>query len=402
MKKVYIVGAKRTALGSFGGSLMTVPAYELGATAISAALVQSKVRAENIDEVIVGNVLAAGQGMGPGRQAAAKAGIPHEVPALTLNMICGSGMKAVIDGVLKIKSGEMDLVVAAGMENMSQAPYLIDSRARFGMKMGAQQMSDSLISDGLTDAFHRYHMGVTAENIAKKYHFSREAQDVFALKSQQKAVQAVEQGRFDDEIAPVTVLSRKGEVKFMRDEYPRKDASLEQLAKLKPAFDKQGTVTAGNASGINDGGVALVLASEEALEKWQLEPLAEVIACGQGGVDPALMGLGPVPAIGNALKRANMHLSDIDLLEINEAFAAQAMGVARELSAEHQVDESWFENRTNVNGGAIALGHPLGASGGRIIVSLLYEMIKQNKNTGLASLCIGGGMGTAIILKLTK
>lgn len=402
MKKVYIVGAKRTALGSFGGSLMTVPAYELGATAISAALAQSKVRPENIDEVIVGNVLAAGQGMGPGRQAAAKAGIPHEVPALTLNMICGSGMKAVIDGVLKIKSGEMDLVVAAGMENMSQAPYLIDSRARFGMKMGAQQMSDSLISDGLTDAFHRYHMGVTAENIAKKYHFSREAQDVFALKSQQKAVQAVEQGRFDDEIAPVTVLSRKGEVKFTRDEYPRKDASLEQLAKLKPAFDKQGTVTAGNASGINDGGVALVLASGEALETWQLEPLAEVIACGQGGVDPALMGLGPVPAIGNALKRANMHLSDIDLLEINEAFAAQAMGVARELSAEHQVDESWFENRTNVNGGAIALGHPLGASGGRIIVSLLYEMIKQNKNTGLASLCIGGGMGTAIILKLTK
>ncbi|HBT4573104.1 acetyl-CoA C-acetyltransferase [Klebsiella pneumoniae] len=402
MKKVYIVGAKRTALGSFGGSLMTVPACELGATAISAALAQSKVRPENIDEVIVGNVLAAGQGMGPGRQAAAKAGIPHEVPALTLNMICGSGMKAVIDGVLKIKSGEMDLVVAAGMENMSQAPYLIDSRARFGMKMGAQQMSDSLISDGLTDAFHRYHMGVTAENIAKKYHFSREAQDVFALKSQQKAVQAVEQGRFDDEIAPVTVLSRKGEAKFTRDEYPRKDASLEQLAKLKPAFDKQGTVTAGNASGINDGGVALVLASGEALEKWQLEPLAEVIACGQGGVDPALMGLGPVPAIGNALKRANMNLRDIDLLEINEAFAAQAMGVARELCAEHQVDESWFENRTNVNGGAIALGHPLGASGGRIIVSLLYEMIKQNKNTGLASLCIGGGMGTAIILKLTK
>ncbi|HBT4640571.1 TPA: acetyl-CoA C-acetyltransferase [Klebsiella pneumoniae] len=402
MKKVYIVGAKRTALGSFGGSLMTVPACELGATAISAALAQSKVRPENIDEVIVGNVLAAGQGMGPGRQAAAKAGIPHEVPALTLNMICGSGMKAVIDGVLKIKSGEMDLVVAAGMENMSQAPYLIDSRARFGMKMGAQQMSDSLISDGLTDAFHRYHMGVTAENIAKKYHFSREAQDVFALKSQQKAVQAVEQGRFDDEIAPVTVLSRKGEAKFTRDEYPRKDASLEQLAKLKPAFDKQGTVTAGNASGINDGGVALVLASGEALEKWQLEPLAEVIACGQGGVDPALMGLGPVLAIGNALKRANMNLRDIDLLEINEAFAAQAMGVARELCAEHQVDESWFENRTNVNGGAIALGHPLGASGGRIIVSLLYEMIKQNKNTGLASLCIGGGMGTAIILKLTK
>lgn len=402
MKKVYIVGAKRTALGAFGGSLTTVPACELAAAAISAAISQSKIQPEYIDEVIVGNVLAAGQGMGPGRQAAVKAGIPYEVPALTINMICGSGMKAVIDGVLKIKSGEMDLIVAAGMENMSQAPYLVDSRARFGIKMGNQQLADSLITDGLTDAFHHYHMGVTAENVAKKYHISREEQDLFALKSQQRAVRAVEQGRFDDEITAVTVASRKGEIQFLRDEYPRKDASLDSLAKLKPAFDKQGTVTAGNASGINDGGVALILASQQAVDKWHLEPLAEVISCGQGGVDAAVMGLGPVPAIGDALSRAKLTLSDIELLEINEAFAAQAIGVLRGLCAEHNVDETWFEGRTNVNGGAIALGHPLGASGGRIIVSLLYEMIKQNKATGLASLCIGGGMGTAIIIKLTK
>ncbi|ECW2978557.1 acetyl-CoA C-acyltransferase, partial [Salmonella enterica subsp. diarizonae] len=330
---------------------------------------------------------------------AVKAGIPFQVPALTLNMICGSGMKTVIDGMLKIKSGDMDLVVAAGMENMSQAPYLVDSRTRFGIRMGNQQMADSLVADGLTDAFNRYHMGVTAENIAKKYAISREEQDMFALKSQQRASQAVEQGRFDDEIASVTVTSRKGETQFARDEYPRKDTSLEQLAKLKPAFDKQGTVTAGNASGINDGGVALILASQEAVDKWHLEPLAEIVACGQGGVDAAVMGLGPVSAIADALTRGKLTLRDIELLEINEAFAAQAIGVMRGLCAEHDVDAAWFEGRTNVNGGAIALGHPLGASGGRIIVSLLYEMIKQNKKTGLASLCIGGGMGTAIIIK---
>lgn len=399
MKKIYIVGAKRTALGAFGGSLTTVPASVLAATAIKAAIEQSKISPEHIDEVIVGNVLTAGQGMGPGRQAAIKAGIPFDVPALTINMICGSGMKAVIDGALKIKSGEMHLVVAAGMENMSQAPYLVDSRARFGIKMGNQQMTDMLIADGLTDAFHHYHMGITAENIAKKYNISREEQDTFALHSQQRAVHAVEQGRFDDEIAGVTVLTRKGEIQFTRDEYPRKDASLEQLSRLKPAFDKLGTVTAGNSSGINDGGVALILASQEAVDKWHLEPLAEIEACGQGGVDASVMGLGPVSAIGNALKRAEMSLADIELLEINEAFAAQAIGVIHGLCAEHNVKKSWFEGRTNVNGGAIALGHPLGASGGRIIVSLLYEMIKQDKKTGLASLCIGGGMGTAIIIK---
>lgn len=400
MKKVYIVGAKRTALGAFGGSLMNIPATELAATAIRAAIKQSKVDSVNIDEVIVGNVLSAGQGMGPGRQAAVKAGIPYEVPALTINMICGSGMKAVIDGVLKIRSGEMNLIVAAGMENMSQAPYLSDSRVRFGLKMGHQQMHDSLIFDGLTDAFHHYHMGVTAENIAKKFNISREEQDNFALKSQENALKAVESGRFDDEIARIIVQTRKGQTEFSRDEYPRKGASLEQLAALKPAFDKSGTVTAGNASGINDGGVALVLASQDAVDKWGLVPLAEVISCGQGGVDASLMGLGPVPAIRDALHKAKLALQDIELLEINEAFAAQAIGVLRSLSQEHGVSEGWFEGKTNVNGGAIALGHPLGASGGRIIVSLLYEMMKQNKKTGLASLCIGGGMGTAVVLRI--
>lgn len=400
MKKVYIVGAKRTALGAFGGSLMNIPATELAATAIRAAIKQSKVDSVNIDEVIVGNVLSAGQGMGPGRQAAVKAGIPYEVPALTINMICGSGMKAVIDGVLKIRSGEMNLIVAAGMENMSQAPYLSDSRVRFGLKMGHQQMHDSLIFDGLTDAFHHYHMGVTAENIAKKFNISREEQDNFALKSQQNALKAVESGRFDDEIARIIVQTRKGQTEFSRDEYPRKGASLEQLAALKPAFDKSGTVTAGNASGINDGGVALVLASQDAVDKLGLVPLAEVISCGQGGVDASLMGLGPVPAIRDALHKAKLALQDIELLEINEAFAAQAIGVLRSLSQEHGVSEGWFEGKTNVNGGAIALGHPLGASGGRIIVSLLYEMMKQNKKTGLASLCIGGGMGTAVVLRI--
>ncbi|EDY6732279.1 acetyl-CoA C-acetyltransferase [Salmonella enterica] len=402
MKRVFIVGAKRTALGAFGGSLKNLPASSLAAITITAAIAQSQLHPENIDEVIVGNVLSAGQGMGPGRQAALKAGIPFTIPAYTLNMICGSGMKAVIDAVSKIKSGDLNVVVAAGMENMSQAPYLIDGTTRFGIKMGHQQMTDSLIADGLTDAFYLYHMGVTAENIAKKYAISREAQDRFALKSQQRAVQAVEHGRFDDEIVPVTIASRKGNTQFKRDEYPRKDTTLEQLAKLKPAFDKQGTVTAGNASGINDGGVALVLASEEAVNKWRLTPLAEIIATGQGGVDPSVMGLGPVPAIGQALKHAQLSLREIDLLEINEAFAAQAIGVLHELCVEHSVDARWFEDRTNVNGGAIALGHPLGASGGRIIVSLLYEMIKQNKKTGLASLCIGGGMGTAIIIQLKK
>ncbi|MGF1763633.1 acetyl-CoA C-acetyltransferase [Aliivibrio kagoshimensis] len=399
MSKVYIVGAKRTALGSFGGTLATVPAYQLGGQAIKAAIAQANINTENIDEVVVGNVLSAGQGMGPGRQASRFAGVPDSVPAYTLNMICGSGMKTVIEAATKIKAGEANLVVAAGMENMSAAPYLMSANNRFGAKMGDQKILDSIINDGLTDVFNQYHMGITAENIANQYNISREAQDTFALRSQQRACSAVESGRFDDEITPVEVTIRRKSLSFARDEYPRVDASMESLAKLRPAFDRNGSVTAGNASGINDGGVAFIVASQQAVDKYQLQPLAEIISCGQGGLDPAFMGLGPVSAIKQALQRADMSLEQIDLLELNEAFAAQAIGVMHGLSEQHNVSLDWFDDKTNLNGGAIALGHPLGASGGRVLATLLYEMQKQQSEYGLASLCIGGGMGTAMIIK---
>ncbi|MBL4830230.1 MAG: acetyl-CoA C-acetyltransferase [Aliivibrio sp.] len=399
MRKVYIVGAKRTALGSFGGTLATVPAYQLGAAAIKAAITQANINVENIDEVVVGNVLSAGQGMGPGRQASRSAGIPDSVPAYTLNMICGSGMKTVMEAATKIKAGEANIVVAAGMENMSAAPYLMSANNRFGAKMGEQKILDSIINDGLTDVFNQYHMGVTAENIANKYNISRETQDNFALRSQQRACSAVESGRFDDEITPIDVTIRRKSVTFARDEYPRADASIENLAKLRPAFDRNGSVTAGNASGINDGGVAFIIASQQAVDDHQLQPLAEIVSTGQAGLDPAFMGLGPVPAIKQALQRADMTLDQMDLLELNEAFAAQAIGVMHGLSEQHDVSLDWFDDKTNVNGGAIALGHPLGASGGRILTTLLYEMQKQESEYGLASLCIGGGMGTAMIIK---
>ncbi|RTR39883.1 acetyl-CoA C-acetyltransferase [Shewanella canadensis] len=399
MRKVYIVGAKRTALGSFGGTLASVPAFELGGHAIKGAIAQAEISARCIDEVVVGNVLSAGQGMGPGRQAARFAGIPDEVPAYSLNMICGSGMKTVIEAASKIKAGDAEIVVAAGMENMSSAPYLMSSNNRFGAKMGDQKLVDSMIHDGLTDVFNQYHMGVTAENIANKYEISRETQDQFALRSQQRACAAIEAGRFENEVVPVEVMLRRKPVMFNRDEYPRTDATIESLAKLRPAFDKNGSVTAGNASGINDGGVAFVIASQEAVDEYQLQPLAEIVSYGQGGLDPAYMGLGPIPAIRQALQRADMPLDKVELLELNEAFAAQAIGVMHGLSEEHGVSLDWFDNKTNLNGGAIALGHPLGASGARVLTTLLYEMQKQQCSYGLASLCIGGGMGTAVIIK---
>ncbi|WP_351089489.1 acetyl-CoA C-acetyltransferase [Shewanella sp. S1-49-MNA-CIBAN-0167] len=399
MSKVYIIGAKRTAIGSFGGTLASIPAFKLGGHAIKAAIAQAGIPVESIDEVVVGNVLSAGQGMGPGRQAALFAGIPDSVPAYTLNMICGSGMKTVIEAATKIKAGDANIVIAAGMENMSAAPYLIGSNNRFGAKMGDQTLLDSMIHDGLTDVFNQYHMGMTAENIANKYKISRDAQDNFALRSQKRACAAVEGGRFDDEIVSVEVMIRRKSVTFNRDEYPRTDATIESLAKLRPAFDQNGSVTAGNSSGINDGGVAFVIASQEAVDKYQLQPLAEIVSYGQGGLDPAFMGLGPVPAIRQALERAEMPLNKIELLELNEAFAAQAIGVMHCLCEEHSVSLDWFDNKTNLNGGAIALGHPLGASGGRVLTTLLYEMEKQKCGYGLASLCIGGGMGTAVIIK---
>ena len=399
MTKVFIVGAKRTAMGSFLGSLSSVPAARLGAAAIASALDQAKVNPALLDEVIVGNVLAANQGMGPGRQAAIYAGIPETVPAYTVNMICGSGMKTIMEAASHIKAGDAGLAVAAGMECMSQAPFALPGSSRSGHKMGPQSLTDTMVVDGLTDVFNNYHMGITAENLAEKFDISRKEQDAFALKSQQRAYAAVQEGLFDDEITPVEVKSRKQTLIFKRDEFPRADASMEGLAKLKPAFKPEGTVTAGNASGINDGGVAFVLASEDAVKAHNLTPLAELVSYGQGGVDPAIMGYGPVPAIAQALSRADMKLESMQRLELNEAFAAQALAVMKGLSKDHDVPMSWFEDKTNVTGGAIALGHPLGASGGRITTTLLYGMLRDGLDYGLASLCIGGGMGTAVILR---
>lgn len=398
-QKVFIVAAKRTAIGSFLGGLSSLSAVELGATVIKAALQQSMIKPELVDEVIVGNVLSAGLGQGVARQAAVHAGIPDSVPAYTLNMICGSGMKTLLNGINAIKAGDANLVVAAGSESMSNAPFVMNGQARHGNKMGNMALVDCLLKDGLTDAFGDYHMGVTAENIAKQFDISREEQDRFALLSQQRAQAAIEGRHFDDEITPVMVKSRKGVNEFRVDEHPRLNATLDSLSGLKPAFDPQGSVTAGNASGINDGAVALILASDKAVQQYQLQPLVEVVATGQGGVEPKVMGLGPIPAVRQALKRSGIALSDIDRLELNEAFAAQAISVMKGLAEEHQLPYQWFSERTNLNGGAIALGHPIGASGGRIVTSLIYEMIRSHSRLGLASLCIGGGMGTALILQ---
>ncbi|NRA03914.1 MAG: acetyl-CoA C-acyltransferase, partial [Myxococcales bacterium] len=321
------------------------------------------------------------------------------VPAYTLNMICGSGMKTIMDGAAHIKAGDADIVVAAGMESMSNIPYLMPAKTRFGSKMGNMTMVDAMVNDGLTDVFNNYHMGMTAENIVEQFGLTREQQDTFAVGSQHKAIAAIAAGRFVDEIVPVEVKVRRQTQSFATDEYPKDNASVAGLAKLRPAFKADGSVTAANASGINDGAAAIILASEAAVEKYGLEPMAELIAYGQGGVDPQVMGLGPVPAIEQALKRADMSLEQMELLELNEAFAAQALGVMTNLTQAHNVDMDWFADKTNVNGGAIALGHPLGASGGRITVTLLHEMQKRGVDYGLASLCIGGGMGTALIVK---
>ncbi|GHA33134.1 acetyl-CoA C-acetyltransferase [Photobacterium aphoticum] len=400
MTKVYIVAAKRTPLGSFNGALKSVPAAQLAAVAIKGALADAKLDPANLDEVILGNVVGAGQGMGPGRQAAIYAGIPQEVPAYSLNMVCGSGMKAVMDAAAHIKAGDADLVVAAGAENMSQIPFCASSAIRDGQKMGNLELADLLISDGLTDVFNNYHMGVTAENVVEKVGLTREQQDNFALASQQKAVAAIEQGKFVDEIAPVEVVSRRETKVVDTDEYPKADASIEGLAKLRPAFKREGgSVTAGNASGINDGASAIIVASEAAVAKYGLTPLAEVESYAQAGVAPEVMGLGPVPAVIKALDKANLKLDEVGLFEFNEAFAGQALGVLHELADELNVKVEDIAERSNVNGGAIALGHPLGASGNRILVSLLHEMRRRGTEHGLATLCVGGGMGTAVVLK---
>lgn len=399
MRKVYIVSAKRTALGSFMGSLRLTPAGVLGAQVIKAVLDETKIDPHRLDEVIMGNILPAGQGQGVARQAAIKAGVPVTVPAYGVNMVCGSGMKSVMLAYAQIQAELSEMIIAGGTEVMSAAPYLLPKEVRSGHRMGDLKVSDHMLADALWDAFDGQHMGVTAENIAEKYGINRETQDAFALESQRKAINAIDNNAFKDEIVPVHVKLGKDEYEFEVDEYPNRKTDLAKLASLRPAFKKEGSVTAGNSSGINDGASVVMVVSEEALKQHHLTPLVEIIGIGEGGVEPHMMGLGPTPAIRMALKQAKLQLSDLDILELNEAFAAQALGVVHELSEEHHISEADILAKTNPNGGAIALGHPVGASGNRILVTLVHELKKSQKTYGLASLCIGGGMGTAIIIK---
>jgi len=399
MSKVFIVAAKRTAVGSFLGGLSTVHPAELGATVVRNILEETNVPKDAIDELIVGNILPAGVGQGLGRQVSIGAGLPIEMPAYSLNMVCGSGMKTVMNAFTSIKAGMANLIIAGGTESMSRAPYIAPDGIRSGIKMGNFSLKDHMIDDALTDAFNNVHMGITAENIVEKYHITRLEQDEFAINSQQKAIQAVDSDRFKEEIVPVVIKTRKGEVVVAKDEYPNRATSLEKLGTLRAAFKKDGSVTAGNSSGINDGASFMLIASEEAIEKYNLTPLVEIVGVGQGGVEPLYMGMGPVPAIRNVLKSTGLKLQDMDLLELNEAFAAQSLGVLAELTVEHKMSKEDILSKTNVNGGAIAIGHPVGASGNRITTTLIHEMKKRNVTYGLASLCIGGGMGTAIIVK---
>ena len=390
MEEIVIVGAARTAIGKFGGSLAGVPAARLGAHIIRKVLERAGVAPDQVSEVIMGQVLTAAVGQNPARQAAIWAGLPDMVPAMTINKVCGSGLKAAMLGAQSIANGDADIVVAGGQENMSAAPHVLNG-SRDGFRMGDAKMVDSMIVDGLWDVYNQYHMGVTAENVAKEYAVTREEQDEFAVKSQNKTEAAQKAGRFKDEIVPYEVPSRKGPVVFADDEYPRHGATMEAMKGLKPAFDKNGTVTAANASGINDGAAAVVLASARKAKELGLKPLARIKAFASAGVDPKYMGMGPVPASKRCLARAGCDPKDIDLMEINEAFAAQAIAVNRQMG--------WDLSKVNVNGGAIALGHPIGASGCRILVTLLHEMQKRDAKRGLASLCIGGGMGVALAVE---
>ncbi|HGY5075231.1 acetyl-CoA C-acetyltransferase [Citrobacter freundii] len=391
MKNCVIVSAARTAIGNFNGSLATTGAVELGATVIKAALERARLDPLRVDEVIMGNVLQSGLGQNPARQALLKSGLADTVCGFTLNKVCGSGLKSVALAAQAIQAGQAQAIVAGGMENMSQAPYLLDAKARWGYRLGDGQLSDVILRDGLICAEHGYHMGITAENVAKEYGISREMQDELALMSQRKAVSAIESGAFEAEIVPVSVVSRKKAIMFDRDEFPKADSTAEGLAALRPAFDKAGTVTAGNASGINDGAAALVIMEEAAALAAGLKPLARIKAYAGGGVAPAIMGMGPVPATQKVLQLSGLQLSDIDLIEANEAFAAQFLAVGKTLGFDAQ--------KVNVNGGAIALGHPIGASGARILVTLLHALQARDKTLGLATLCIGGGQGIAMIVE---
>ena len=385
MTEVVIAGAARTPVGAFSGGLSGVPAHELGEVAISAALERAGVSPDDVNEVIMGQILAAGGGQNPARQAAMAAGVPQESTAYGINQLCGSGLRTVALGYQAIKCGDSDIVVAGGHESMSQSPHVM--HLRNGTKMGNAELVDTMIKDGLWDAFNGYHMGNTAENIATQWQLTREEQDAFAANSQQKAEAAMKAGKFKDEIAPVTIKTRKGETVVDTDEHPKEGVTAEGLAKLRAAFDKEGTVTAGNASGINDGGAAVVLMSADEADKRGIAPLARIKSWATAGVDPAIMGTGPIPASRMALEKAGWTTDDLDLVEANEAFAAQACAVNK--------DMGWDTDKVNVNGGAIALGHPIGASGARVLVTLLFEMQKRDAKKGLATLCIGGGMGAA-------
>ena len=386
---IVIVGAARTAVGAFSGAFANTPAHDLGAVAIKEALRRAKVEAAEVDEVVLGQVLAAGQGQNPARQAAMAAGIPQEKTAWGLNQLCGSGLRTVAIGLQQIANGDANVIVAGGMESMSLAPHA--SYMRAGTKMGDVKFVDTMIKDGLWDAFHGYHMGTTAENVATKYQISREEQDRFAVGSQNKAEAAQKAGKFKDEIAPVTISTRKGDIVVDTDEYPRHGATIEAMAKLKPAFSKDGTVTAGNASGLNDGAAALVIMTAKEAARRGLTPLARIASWATAGVDPAIMGTGPIPSTRKALEKAGWKVGDLDLVEANEAFAAQALAVNKDLG--------WNPDIVNVNGGAIAIGHPIGASGARVLVTLLHEMAKRDAKKGLATLCIGGGMGVAMAVE---
>ncbi|WP_460154568.1 acetyl-CoA C-acetyltransferase [Pseudomonas sp. S3_G06] len=391
MQDVVIVAATRTAIGSFQGSLANVSAVDLGAAVIRQLLEQTGLDGAQVDEVIMGQVLTAGAGQNPARQAAIKAGLPHAVPAMTLNKVCGSGLKALHLGAQAIRCGDAEVIIAGGQENMSLSNYIMPG-ARTGLRMGHTQIVDTMISDGLWDAFNDYHMGITAENLVDKYEISREQQDAFAAASQQKAAAAIEAGRLVDEITPILIPQRKGDpVAFKIDEQPRGDTSAESLAKLRPAFKKDGSVTAGNASSLNDGAAAVILMSAEKAKALGLPVLARIAAYANAGVDPAIMGIGPVSATRRCLDKAGWNIDQLDLIEANEAFAAQSLAVAKDLQ--------WDLDKVNVNGGAIALGHPIGASGCRVLVTLLHEMLKRDAKKGLATLCIGGGQGVALALE---
>ena len=386
---IVIAGAVRTAVGSFNGSFANTPAHELGAAAIKEALNRAKTAPDEVDEVILGQILTAGQGQNPARQASIAAGVPAERTAWGLNQLCGSGLRTVAVGMQQIVTGDADIIVAGGQELMSMAPHC--AHLRGGVKMGDFAMVDTMIKDGLWDAFNGYHMGNTAENVAREFQITRDEQDAFAVKSQNKAEAAQKDGRFSDEIVPFTIKTRKGDIVVDKDEHPRAGTTIEAVAKLRPAFAKDGTVTAGNASGINDGAAAVVLMSADAAAKRGVEPMARIVSWATAGVDPALMGTGPIPSSRRALEKAGWKVDDLDLIEANEAFAAQACAVNKDLG--------WDPDVVNVNGGAIALGHPIGASGGRVLVTLLYEMQRRGAKRGLATLCIGGGMGIAMCVE---